>query len=151
MRAVIPLLLLVALVACVDETPDVSDQPARRTMSGEPPRTETQPLDAATSDFPGNRPGGIATAQERVELNEYAIRMPQDLKAGAQSFFVVNSGKETHSLEIEGNGVELRLPADLARGDDASLDVNLKPGTYTVYCPVDGHRQKGMETKITVK
>ena len=32
-----------------------------------------------------------------------------------------------------------------------SVTLNLKPGTYTFYCSVPGHRQAGMAGKLTVK
>jgi len=47
--------------------------------------------------------------------------------------------------------VHARLPTDLPRGDSASLEVNLKPGTYTVYCPVKDHKTRGMRTMVTVR
>jgi uncharacterized cupredoxin-like copper-binding protein len=31
------------------------------------------------------------------------------------------------------------------------MQVDLKPGTYEVYCPVANHKGKGMEMKLTVK
>jgi uncharacterized cupredoxin-like copper-binding protein len=76
--------------------------------------------------------------------------MPQTLQAGHISFNVQNAGKEQHGFEIEGNGIEQKTEV-LQRGNTASLDVDLKPGTYTVYCPVKGHRGKGMEVKVTVR
>jgi uncharacterized cupredoxin-like copper-binding protein len=36
-------------------------------------------------------------------------------------------------------------------GDSQSNKVDLKPGTYTFYCNVTGHRAQGMEGTITVK
>jgi uncharacterized cupredoxin-like copper-binding protein len=30
------------------------------------------------------------------------------------------------------------------------MTVTLQKGTYEVYCPVDGHKERGMQTKITV-
>lgn len=33
----------------------------------------------------------------------------------------------------------------------AELKVNLKAGTYELYCPVDGHAEEGMEGKLMVK
>ena len=90
-------------------------------------------------------------AQPRLELNEYEIRVPDTLTAGHHSFTVVNSGKTNHSLIIEGNGTRTALPSQLPRGDSAQLEVDLKAGTYTFYCPVDGHRGKGMTRTVTVQ
>ena len=35
-------------------------------------------------------------------------------------------------------------------GASKTLMVNLKPGTYTFYCSVPGHRQAGMHGTLTV-
>jgi uncharacterized cupredoxin-like copper-binding protein len=35
-------------------------------------------------------------------------------------------------------------------GGTADLTANLKAGKYEFYCPVDGHRQAGMEGTLTV-
>src|ERR1700720_1824560 len=42
-------------------------------------------------------------------LTEYKIEMPAALSAGATTFKVTNTGKETHGFEIEGNGIEKAL------------------------------------------
>ena len=36
-------------------------------------------------------------------------------------------------------------------GSTTSTTLNLKPGTYTFYCSVDGHRTAGMEGKLVVQ
>ena len=100
-------------------------------------------------DSPGNAPTPAPPTQE-VHLIEYAIHMPDTLPAGRVAFNVENGGKETHAFEIEGNGIEAKTN-ELSRGNTASLEVDLKPGTYTIYCPVDGHKDKGMKKTITVK
>ncbi len=41
--------------------------------------------------------------------------------------------------------------ADLAAGKKGSLTINLKPGTYLLYCNVSGHYVLGMWTLLTVK
>jgi uncharacterized cupredoxin-like copper-binding protein len=71
-------------------------------------------------------------------------------KPGTYTFKAVNSGSTTHALEIEGRGVEEETK-DLGAGQSAELKVSLKGGKYEIYCPVDGHREQGMEGTVTVK
>ena len=40
---------------------------------------------------------------------------------------------------------------DKDSGGSKTLSVNLKPGTYTFFCEVPGHRQAGMYGTLTVK
>jgi len=43
-----------------------------------------------------------------------------------------------------------RHSATLEPGKSAKLTVTLKKGSYEFYCPVDGHKDKGMKTEIEV-
>ena len=86
-----------------------------------------------------------------VKLTEYKIEMPATVSAGATTFKVTNTGEETHGFEIEGNGIEKALKPRLKKGESGSLQVDLKPGTYEVYCPVLGHKRRGMTLNLTVK
>ena len=86
-----------------------------------------------------------------VKLTEYKIEMPASVSAGATTFKVTNTGEETHGFEIEGNGIEIALKPRLKKGESGSLQVDLKPGTYKVYCPVLGHKRRGMSLDLTVK
>ena len=86
-----------------------------------------------------------------VKLTEYKIEMPASVSAGATTFKVTNTGEETHGFEIEGNGIERALKPKLKKGESGSLQVELKPGTYKVYCPVLGHKRRGMSLDLTVK
>ena len=69
--------------------------------------------------------------------------------AGTFSISVANDGKVPHDLVVKGNGVDEKTKI-LNAGDSATLTVDLKPGTYDVYCDVPGHKQAGMDTKLTV-
>ncbi len=82
---------------------------------------------------------------------EYSIVLPPAVTPGPQRFMIANAGKQNHSFVIEGNGMTAKLPDKVSRGDTTHLDLDLKPGTYTVWCPVDGHRAKGMQTTLVVK
>jgi uncharacterized cupredoxin-like copper-binding protein len=97
---------------------------------------------------------GASGGGETVDISETDFALdPSDVttKAGEVTFDVTNDGDTTHNLEIEGNGVEEELPDDLAPGDSGELTVDLASGTYTMYCPVDGHRDQGMEGTVEVE
>src|SRR5688572_8589833 len=85
-----------------------------------------------------------------VSLSDYRIDMPDTVKAGMLTFSVRNTGSHPHNFEIEGNGVEVKLPTDLQAGESGTLEANLKAGTYRVYCPVADHAAKGMDRTLTV-
>ena len=138
MRGVAILLLLFSLACNRRETSD--DTATSNTMN--PPIPQEV-------DRPSARPTVASPAQE-VQLIEYSIRMPDALPAGHVALNVQNAGKEDHGLEIEGNGVHQSTQI-LKRGDTGALEVDLKPGTYTVYCPVKGHKERGMSRTITVQ
>jgi uncharacterized cupredoxin-like copper-binding protein len=70
-------------------------------------------------------------------------------KAGETTFTLVNDGQFTHALEIEGQGIEEESD-EIDGGATTELTVDLKPGEYEFYCPVDGHREKGMEGTLVV-
>jgi plastocyanin len=69
--------------------------------------------------------------------------------AGKVTFTVTNDGQETHALEVEGDDVEEETDS-IAAGDSGTLTVDLEPGEYELYCPIDGHREQGMEGKLVV-
>jgi uncharacterized cupredoxin-like copper-binding protein len=92
-----------------------------------------------------------AKGSVEVKLTEYKIEMPTFIGTGATTFNVTNTGNETHGFEIEGNGIEKALKPRLKKGESGSFQVDLKPGTYKVYCPVIGHKWHGMSLDLTVK
>lgn len=149
-------LLAVLLVSCSSDDPgDLSQKtPSQSSNStATPPQmaepSTMNPTHAVDAHTPSNAPTPASPTQE-VHLIEYAIHMPDTLPAGRIAFNVENGGKETHAFEIEGNGIEEKTN-ELTRGNTASLEVELRPGTYTIYCPVKGHAEKGMKKTVTVK
>jgi uncharacterized cupredoxin-like copper-binding protein len=101
---------------------------------------------APTSMIPSDTTGAPVVD---VHLTEYTIAMPPVIAAGNVTLRVSNNGSTSHGLEIEGNGVhqDVRMNA----GEVKMLTVELKPGTYQVYCPVDDHKGKGMQMSLTVR
>jgi plastocyanin len=55
-----------------------------------------------------------------------------------------------HDFVFDGAYQGFQLEAD-GGGATQSMKIDLKPGTYTFYCSIDGHRAQGMEGTLTVK
>jgi plastocyanin len=88
----------------------------------------------------------------RVKEVEFALK-PAEItleKPGTYLFKAVNSGGTVHALEVEGQGIEEETE-EIQPGQSAELKVKLEAGTYELYCPVDAHKEEGMEGKVIVK
>lgn len=95
---------------------------------------------ASTLEFEADPNGQLAftTSEATAEAGEVTIEFnnPQALP---------------HDVKIESsNGDEIGGTETVSDGSN-SATVNLKPGTYTFYCSVPGHREAGMEGTLTVK
>jgi plastocyanin len=114
---------------------------------------EAQP--AATSEATQEPASGGGGGGETVKVSAPAdgsLKFDQaslTAKAGTVTFDFSNPSAVPHAFEVEGKGVEDET--DTITESNASVTVDLKPGTYDYYCPVAGHRQAGMEGKLTVK
>ncbi len=127
---------LAVLVACGNS----SDEPTSSTAS---PTTAS----ASTSSSSPAAKGTAVTVKE----TEYKLELSQStFSPGTYTFTAENDGGTTHALEIEGPGIEEQQTGNLSPGASGSLTVTLQSGKYELYCPVDGHRDRGMETGISV-
>jgi uncharacterized cupredoxin-like copper-binding protein len=89
----------------------------------------------------------ISISEKEFSLTPSTVSLS---KTGTYEFKVTNNGQITHALEVEGNGVEEKT-GDIDAGQSATLTVDLsKPGSYEIYCPIDGHKGQGMEGTLTV-
>jgi uncharacterized cupredoxin-like copper-binding protein len=91
-----------------------------------------------------------AAQKVAVSETEFKIKLdPSSISAGRVSFDVSNDGKIPHDFVIEGNGVKEQTPT-LEAGQSKTLTVDLKAGTYDVYCSIPGHKQAGMDVQLTI-
>jgi plastocyanin len=103
----------------------------------------------------GQAPSGAKEAVvKKIQVKETEFRLkPAKItleKPGTYTFEAVNSGDTVHALEVEGQGIEEKTK-EIQPGQSAELKVKLEAGTYELYCPVDGHKEEGMEGKVIVK
>lgn len=131
--AVTCLLAALALAACGQGgsgTPGYGGSPARPTPS--------------TTAAPG-------TVVE-VKATDFALALDRTKFApGRYTFVEKDEGQVPHSLSISGPGLQQTATAAvISPGEETRLTVDLQAGTYDLWCPVDGHRARGMETHIQV-
>ncbi|MEV7687377.1 copper-binding protein [Streptomyces bungoensis] len=102
---------------------------------------------SAHAGAPEARPGTRVTVTE----TEFALNLSRtSLTPGTYTFVSANHGKITHALSIDGPGVSDARTGNIRSGGQATLTVTLTKGTYDVYCPVDGHKQLGMDQHVKV-
>ncbi|MGH9457666.1 MAG: cupredoxin domain-containing protein [Thermoanaerobaculia bacterium] len=145
-RMLLLTLIVVAFAAC---GPDEETADNIVNVPDIAPDTAATATDTTMTDTTGT-PGAAAGSPVDVALTEYRIEMPATLPAGPVTFQITNSGTMPHNFEIEGQGIEEELPQDLQPGESGTLEADLQPGTYTIYCPVGNHRSEGMELQLTV-
>jgi uncharacterized cupredoxin-like copper-binding protein len=111
---------------------------------------------SSSSNSSGGSSSG-SSASGAVTVNESEFKLdPQNatVKAngGSVTITVKNGGSIVHALSIEkaGPGGQDLKTASIQPGSSTTLKATLKPGTYEWYCPIDHHKQMGMDGKITI-
>jgi uncharacterized cupredoxin-like copper-binding protein len=69
---------------------------------------------------------------------------------GPVTIMSLNKSSIDHDISIEGNGINEQGKV-VKDGGTSEVKATLKPGDYTFYCSVPGHREGGMVGKLTVK
>jgi plastocyanin len=95
-------------------------------------------------------PKGPSTETVSVEAGSYYFK-PDALtaNAGIATIKLDGAGGE-HTFVFDGaySGFQLEVSGS---GDSQSQKIDLKPGKYTFYCNIVGHRAQGMHGTLTVK
>jgi plastocyanin len=113
------------------------------------PATSSSPSTAAPA------PAAPATAATSLKLaadpnNTLAFDTKTlSAKAGKITITMANASQLEHNLTIAQGSTVIGATPTFA-GGTKTVTVTLKPGKYTFYCSVPGHRQAGMEGTLTV-
>jgi plastocyanin len=114
-----------------------------------PPKATTGTPIPPSSPAAGTAAGALmlaANPEGQLSFNTKQL----SAKAGNVTITFTNKSPVEHNVAVaKGTAVLGSTPTFL--GATRTLTLNLKPGTYTFYCSVPGHRQAGMVGTIIVK
>lgn len=135
--------------------------------------TENSSAPASASTTSCESPEGATGTAVGATEADFSITLDTDqTAAGATSFEVTNNGPSTHEFVVfatklapdalptnddgtvdeEGKGVtHIDEIEDVGAGCNATLNLDLDPGSYVVICNLPGHYQAGMHAPLTVK
>jgi plastocyanin len=136
------LIASLALVACGSSSDDSSSTGAETTAE-------------STQESGGEAEGKSAGSAAAVDFEAgEGLTYTSDTasaKAGKVTVNFTNPQPLTHDVAIEdSSGKTIGKTELIAEGSDSAV-VDLKPGEYTFYCTVPGHREAGMEGTLTVE
>ena len=147
-----------------EELEEQAEEEAEGSVRGEEP---VGPSEGETGKKPSSR-GGTASSGAKApaggEAQAASTTLSLEASATALAFnttkLTAKAGKVTidfknpapipHNVVIEQNGKELSGFEPIAEGEESET-AELKPGTYTFFCSVPGHREAGMEGTLTVE
>src|SRR5690242_21960440 len=87
----------------------------------------------------------LSADKSALKFNKSTLTAP----AGKVTIEMSNPSQLSHNAAIEGGGLDTAGPI-VGNGGTSKVTANLKPGTYTFFCAVDGHRAAGMQGTLTV-
>jgi plastocyanin len=100
----------------------------------------------------GTAGGGAAIAFEANPEGQLAFEEKEvSAKAGKDTIDLTNQSSVPHDVSIEDSAGKTIAHTEITSEGSASTSADLKPGTYTFYCSVPGHREAGMEGTLVVK
>jgi plastocyanin len=108
---------------------------------------------SSTTASGGSSGGGGATVKFEADPSGALAYTQTDVSApaGSDTIEFDNPASLGHDVVIEDSGGNEVARTDVITGTTTTTNADLKAGTYTFFCSVDGHRDAGMEGTLTVK
>jgi hypothetical protein len=105
----------------------------------------------AASSTANAAPSPSTGPQITVRMTDFHLALSREsFPPGIYTFLAMNIWQTEHALVIAGPDVAGKRTPVLQPGQSAKLTTTLQPGSYELYCPVDGHKADGMDTYLTV-
>jgi plastocyanin len=87
----------------------------------------------------------LSASKTALKFNKKTLRAEH----GKVTITMSNPSSTKHAIGVEGHGID-KDGKTVGKGKTSRVTVTLKKGTYTFYCPVDGHEDAGMKGKLIV-
>jgi plastocyanin len=154
MKKVAALLVLalaaIALVACGSS--DSSESTATTTESTAESTGANGAAGAVGSEGSGGGEASVVEIEAAPGAELAYVQKEAKAKAGQVSIDFTNPQSLSHDVAVEdSSGEELGKTELVAQGSSTGTIGNLKPGKYTFFCTVPGHREAGMEGTLVVE
>jgi plastocyanin len=153
--------LLVGLAACGDAAATATPPAPAAAVATATPAAGSMDMTntpAGQADAtPAATAAGGSAATDAVEvkatLREWALDLSQtEVAAGKVRFVVTNEGMMQHNFTIKNDSGDLAQTKLFSSSQGAqTVEVTLAPGTYTVYCSLPGHADRGQKNTLVVK
>jgi len=114
--------------------------------------TSSAAAPAPTSSSASGGSGGSSTISDSADPSGQLKFTKSDLtaKAGKATVDFTNASSLPHNMTIEDSSGKQVGATPTFSGGSKSFTVDLKPGKYTFFCSVPGHREAGMQGTLTV-
>jgi len=152
------LLAAVALVACGSSSSNSTNgetSPAAGAAEEAEETVEEAGEEAEEKAGEAEKEAEGGSASLKVEANPEGnlefVQKSLTAKAGKDTLEFTNESPVPHDVKIETSSGEEVGGTEIVSEGTESATVELKPGTYTFFCSIPGHRQAGMEGTLTVK
>ncbi|HEY3189351.1 MAG TPA: plastocyanin/azurin family copper-binding protein [Solirubrobacteraceae bacterium] len=105
---------------------------------------------AAPAQPSATGPGGRLTLRADPGGQLKFNRKTLSAKAGKVTIVMNNPAPLSHNVSLEGAGIS-QEGETVGQGGTSTVSATLKPGRYTFFCSVPGHREAGMVGTLTVQ
>jgi len=118
---------------------DDSDSPNASDTATQAEAPASDSADAEAVDLQAEPDGALAYVEDTLEA-----------RAGNVAIAFTNDAPVGHDVVVEQDGKELAR-SEVLTGGSETVAFEAKPGEYTYYCSLPGHREAGMEGTLNVK
>lgn len=131
-----------------------SDEPNGNVPGAAGTTTEGSSSSSSSSSGSASSGGGAPTGTVKLAADQSQLAFDTTsltAKAGPVTIDFKNPAPIGHDVKVEDSSGKELGGTKVITSSQATAKLQLKAGTYTFFCSVPGHREAGMEGKLTVK